>query len=72
MIKTSAIKAKSSLYVSQMFSPALTIRRNKAMLVRKELREHYKFIQAYLKYPVKPMVKKRMNEKIAFLPNIKH
>ena len=36
-IKTSTIKVKSPLYMSQMFSTALTVRRNKATLARKEL-----------------------------------
>ena len=72
MIKTSAIKAKSLLYVSQMFSPALTIRRNKAMLARKELREHDKTTQAFVKYPAKLMVKKHMDANIASSLNIKH
>ena len=72
MIKSSAIKAKSSLYLSQMFSPALNIRRNKAMLARKELREHDKTTQVFVKYPTKLMVKKHMNANIASLLNIKH
>ena len=67
MIKTSAIKTKSLLYVSQMFSPTLTIRRNKAMLARKELREHDKTTQAYVKYPAKLMVKKAHENKYSLL-----
>ena len=67
MIKTSAIKTKSLLYVSQMFSPTLTVRRNKAMLARKELREHDKTTQAYVKYPARLMVKKAHENKYSLL-----
>ena len=67
MIETSAIKAKSSLYVSQMFSPAFTIRRNKAMLARKKLREHDKTTQAYVKYSEKLMVKKPYEREYSLL-----
>ena len=50
-----------------MFSPTLTIRRNKAMLARKELREHDKTNQAYVKYPAKLMVKKAHENKYSLL-----
>ena len=72
MVKTSVIKAKLSLYISQMFSPAFTIHRNKAMLARKELREHDKTTQAYVKYPEKIIVKRLINTNIVSLLNIKH
>ena len=56
-IKTSFIKAKSHIFVSQMYSPALTKRRNEAVKVRKELKKNEPTIQAYVKFPVKLMVK---------------
>ena len=46
-IKTSFIKAKSHILVSQIYSPALTKRRNEAMKVRKELKKSDPSIQAY-------------------------
>ena len=56
-IKTSFIKAKSHIFASQIYSPALTKRRNKAMEVRKELKKSDPTIQAYVKFPAKLMVK---------------
>ena len=56
-IKTSFIKAKSYIFVSQMYSPALTKRRNDAMKVRKELKKSNPTIQAYVKFPAKFKVK---------------
>ena len=56
-IKTSFIKAKSHIFVSQIYSPALTKRRNEAMKVRKELKKSDPSIQAYVKFPSKLMVK---------------
>ena len=43
--------------VSQMYSAALTKRRNNAMIKRKELRQDDHRIQAYVKYPAVLMVK---------------
>ena len=37
-IKNELIKSKSSIYVSQMYSSALTKRRNNAIIARKELK----------------------------------
>ena len=62
-VKTSFIKAAkdgndcTSIFVSQMYSPALTTRRNEAMKKRKELREEDQGIRAYVKYPALSMVK---------------
>ena len=58
MIKNSLIKGNSSIFVSQMFSPALTTRRNSAMLTRKNFKKDDPTIQAFVKYPAKSMVKK--------------
>ena len=58
MIKNSLIKGNSSIFVSQMFSPVLTTRRNSAMLTRKNLKKDDPTIQAFVKYPAKLMVKK--------------
>ena len=63
-IKTSLIKAAKNsknnhiVYVSRMYSPAVTNRRNEAMKVRKQLRNKDKQIQAYVKFPAILMVKK--------------
>ena len=57
-IKSGFIKSKSSIYVSQMYSPALTKRRNNAMIARKELKRLDPSIQAFVKYPAKLMVRK--------------
>ena len=62
-VKTSFIKAakdgndRTSIFVSQMYLPALTTRRNEAMKKRKELREEDQGIRAYVKYPAVLMVK---------------
>ena len=62
-VKTSFIKAakdgndRTSIFVSQMYLPALTTRRNEAMKKRKELREEDQGIRAYAKYPAVLMVK---------------
>ena len=62
-VKTSFIKAakdrneRTPIFVSQMYSPALTTRRNEAMKKRKELREEDQDMRAYVKYPVVLMVK---------------
>ena len=57
-IKSGFIKSKSSIYVSQMYSPALTKRRNNAMVARKELKRVDPSIQVFVKYPAKLMVRK--------------
>ena len=62
-VKTSFIKAAkngndcTSIFISQMYSPALTTRRNEAMEKWKELREEDQVIRAYVKYPAVLMVK---------------
>ena len=62
-VKTSFIKAAKDrndcfpIFVSHMYSPALTMQRNKAMKKRKELREADQCIRAYVKYPAVLMVK---------------
>ena len=56
-IKTSFIKAKSHTFVSQMYLPALTKRRNEAIKERKELKKSDPTIQAYVKFPAKLKVK---------------
>ena len=55
--KTSFIKAKSRIFVSQMYSPVLTKRKNEAMKLRKELKKSDPTIQAYVKFPAKLIVK---------------
>ena len=57
-IKSSLIRGNRSIFVSQVFSPALTARRNAAMLARKNLKKDDPTIQAFVKYPAKLMVKK--------------
>ena len=57
-IKTSFIGVKSQIYVSQMYSPALTKRRNEAMKVRKDLKRNEPNIQAYVKFPAQLMIKR--------------
>ena len=63
-VKTSFIKAekdgnhRTPIFVSQMYSPALTTRRNQAMKKRKELREEDQGIRTYVKYPAVLMVKR--------------
>ena len=57
-IKSGFIKSKSFIYVFQMYSSALTKRRNNAMIARKELKKLDPHIQAFLKYPAKLMVRK--------------
>ena len=62
-MKTNFIKVakdgndRTLIFVSQMYSPALTTRRNEAMKKRKELREEDQGIRAYDKYPAVLMVK---------------
>ena len=65
-IKSGFIKSKSSIDVSQMYSPALTKRRNKAMIARKDLKRLYPSIQAFVKYPAK-----QSNNRYLDLPLIK-
>ena len=50
-IKSGFIKSKSSIYVSQMYSPALTKQRNNKIIARKELKRLDPSIQAFVKYP---------------------
>ena len=63
-VKTSFIKAakdgndRTLIFVSQMYSLALTTRRNEAMKKRKELREEDQGIRAYVKYPAVLTVKR--------------
>ena len=63
-IKTTFIKAAKNprnnhiVYVSQMYSPAVTNRRNEAMKFRKQLRNEDKQIQTYVKFPAILVVKK--------------
>ena len=47
------LKAKSHIFVSQMYSSALTKRKNEAIKVRKELKKNDPTIQAYVKFPAK-------------------
>ena len=62
-VKSSFIRAakdkkdETPIIVSQMYSAALTKRRNNAMIKRKELRKDDHRIQAYVKYPAVLMVK---------------
>ena len=62
-MKTSFIEAakdwndRTSIFVSQMYLPALTMRRNKAMKKPKELREEDQGMRAYVKYPTVLVVK---------------
>ena len=62
-VKSSFIKAakdkndETLIIVSQMYSAALTKRRNNAMIKRKELRKNDHRIQAYVKYSAVFMVK---------------
>ena len=63
-VKTSFIKAVkdgndcTTIFVSQMYLPALTTGRNEAMKKRKELREEDQGLQAYVKYPAVLVVKR--------------
>ena len=63
--KTSFINAKSRIFVSQMYSPVLTKRRNEAMKLRKELKKSNPTIQAYVKFPAKLMVKNDKSKKFS-------
>ena len=70
-IKTSFIKVKSHIFVSQMYSPPLTKRMNEAMKVRKELKKSNPTIQAYVKLMVKNGKGKEYRVKnIGFMLNI--
>ena len=70
-IKTSFIRAKSQICVSQMYSPALTKRRNEAMKVRKDLKRNEPNIQAYVKFPAQLMIKKeKRTESTVYMLNI--
>ena len=51
------------IYVSQMYTPALTARRNQAMITRKELKSNDSSIQAYVKFPAVLMIKKEGERK---------
>ena len=62
-IKSQFIKARSAIIVTQMYTPALTSRKNNAIKKRKELREEDDSIQAYVKYPAILMVKKAGDKK---------
>ena len=63
-VKTSFIEAakdgndRTPIFVSQMYSPAVTNRPNETMKKRKELREEDQGIRAYVKYPAVLMVKR--------------
>ena len=57
-IKSGFIKSKSSIYVSQMCYPALTKRRNNALIARKELKRLDPSIQVFVKYQATLMVRK--------------
>ena len=57
-INSELIKSKSSIYVSLMYSPAPTKRRNKWMITRKELKRLDLSIQTFVKYRAKLMVRK--------------
>ena len=57
-IKTSSLRAKLQIYVSQMYSPALTKRRNEAMKVRENPKRNEPNIQAYVKFPAQLMIKR--------------
>ena len=71
-VKASFIKAAKDgndctpIFVSQMYSPALTTRRNKAMKKWKQLREEDQDIRAYVKYPPVSMVKRP--DEVAYTP----
>ena len=55
----SAKNKKSQIFVTQMFSAALTSRRNAAMMERKELKAQDPTLQGYVKYPAILMIKKQ-------------
>ena len=63
-VKTSFIKVakdgkdRTSIFVSQIYSPALTTRGNETMKKRKEMREVDQGIRVYVKYPAVLMVKR--------------
>ena len=57
-INTSFIRAKSEIYVSQVYSPALTKRPNEAMKVRKKLKRNKPNIQAYVNFPAELRIKR--------------
>ena len=52
-----AIKKQVSVYVDQMYSPAVTIRRNEAILKRAELKKNNIIVSGYLAYPATLMAK---------------
>ena len=61
-VKTAFIKASKSsnsrpIFVSQMYTKALTSRRNNAMKRRMELKKENKNVQGYVKYPAILMIK---------------
>ena len=60
-IKSAFVKAskdENRIYVSQMYSPVITSRRNDAMKKRRKLKNKDKDIQGYVKYPATLMIKK--------------
>ena len=54
---------KAQVYVEQRYGPDTTWRRNKAMMLRRELIEERKIKSAYVAFPAKLMVKKRDEDK---------
>ena len=57
-IKSGFMKSKSSIHVSQMYTPAFTKRRNNATVTRKVLKRLDPSIQAFVKYPANLLVRK--------------
>ena len=66
-IKAAFIKAnqtkQSSIFVDQMYSKALTARRNEALKLRAKIKSEYPDIQGYVKYPAILMIKRRGERK---------
>ena len=55
----SAKNGNSQIFVTQIFSAALTSRLNAAVMVRRELKTQDPTLQGYLKYPAILMIKKQ-------------
>ena len=63
-VKTSFIRAKSQIYVSQMYSPK---KHNEAMKVRKDLKRNEPNIQAYAKFPAQLIIKRRKGQGVQLI-----
>ena len=62
-MKSRFVKSKLSIYVSQMYFPAVTKLQNNTLIARKELKRLDLSIQAFVIYPAKLMVRKAAESK---------